>query len=69
MNSDTSVLKWAAIVGIVIIGCFCLGFFVLGPNTPFGGLGKAATPAPVESPIPSSRRASHAALRPFQRNF
>ncbi|HVK04738.1 MAG TPA: SPOR domain-containing protein [Armatimonadaceae bacterium] len=36
MQSDSSVMKWAAGVLLVIVVCFCLGYFVLGPSSRFG---------------------------------
>lgn len=50
MSSDTSVLKWTAIVAVVIIGCFCLGYF-LGPNFPVGGGDKTPTPLPGSTQV------------------
>lgn len=47
MDSETPLLKYiAAAVGIVIV-CFCLGYFVLGPKAPPPGRrAPAATPQP-----------------------
>ncbi len=50
MNSDTSVLKWTAIVAAVIIGCFCIGYF-LGPNFPLGGSNKTSTTPPGSTQV------------------
>ena len=47
MDSETPVLKWtAAAVGVILV-CFCIGYFVLGPNgspTPAPGGGMSVTP-------------------------
>ena len=44
MDSDNSALKWtAAAVGVILV-CFCLGYYVLGPNARPGARGVGADP-------------------------
>lgn len=52
MDSETPVLKWTAAAVGVIVACFCLGYYVLGPSARGGGqeAGTAKSGEPTPKP-------------------
>lgn len=66
MNSETSVLKWMAAAAGVILACFCLGYFVLGPKARPGDPGvvqvSEASGSAIASPATQTAQPSVASV-------
>ena len=54
MDSDTPVFKWtAAAIGVILV-CFCLGYFVLGPNARTGQITEVTNTSPDSNSAPAA---------------